>query len=65
MTDSIDTKRKQYVQVAEILEDVYGYPTWRSRLSPVEELVSTILSQNTNDTNRDRAFNSLTRRFTT
>jgi endonuclease-3 len=63
MTDSIEIRRKQYGQVAEILEDVYGYPTWRPHLSPVDELVSTILSQNTNDTNRDRAFDSLTRRY--
>ncbi len=63
MADSLDIKRKQYAQVAEILEDVYGYPTWRSPLSPVDELVSTILSQNTNDTNRDRAFDSLTKRY--
>src|SRR5574340_653913 len=63
MADSLDIKRKQYAQVAEILEDVYGYPTWRSHLSPVDELVSTILSQNTNDTNRDRAFDSLTKRY--
>jgi endonuclease-3 len=63
MTESIEIRRKQYAQVAEILEDVYGYPTWRPHLSPVDELVSTILSQNTNDTNRDRAFDSLTRRF--
>jgi endonuclease-3 len=63
MTDSIEIRRRQYAQVAEILEDVYGYPTWRPHLSPVDELVSTILSQNTNDTNRDKAFDSLTRRY--
>jgi endonuclease III len=43
----------------------YGQPTWRNPMSPVDELVSTILSQNTNDTNRDRAFQSLRRRFPT
>lgn len=37
----------------------YGMPEWRQPLSPVDELVSTILSQNTNDTNRDAAFNAL------
>jgi endonuclease-3 len=37
----------------------YGEPTWRHPLPPLDELVSTILSQNTNDTNRDRAFDSL------
>jgi len=42
-----------------ILESIYGTPDWREPLSAVDELVSTILSQNTNDTNRDRAYNNL------
>ncbi len=37
----------------------YGEPTWRNPLPPVDELVSTILSQNTNDRNRDLAFDRL------
>jgi endonuclease-3 len=41
----------------------YGQPEWRNPLPPVDELVSTILSQNTNDTNRDRAFDALRARF--
>jgi len=41
----------------------YGQPIWRNPLPPVDELVSTILSQNTNDVNRDRAFESLRLRF--
>jgi endonuclease III len=43
----------------------YGQPTWRNPMPPVDELVSTILSQNTNDANRDRAFQSLRRHFPT
>ncbi len=43
----------------------YGRPDWRLPLSPLDELVSTILSQNTNDRNRDAAFNSLRRRYPT
>lgn len=43
----------------------YGRPTWRIPLSPLDELISTILSQNTNDQNRDRAFQSLKSRFVT
>lgn len=43
----------------------YGEPTWRNPLPPVDELVSTILSQNTNDLNRDRAFDTLVERFPT
>lgn len=43
----------------------YGEPAWRNPLPPLDELVSTILSQNTNDVNRDRAFSSLRDRFPT
>ena len=43
----------------------YGFPQWRNPLPPIDELVSTILSQNTNDTNRDRAFQALKNRFPT
>jgi len=51
--------------VHDVLLNYYGYPEWRTPLPPLDELVSTILSQNTNDTNRDRAFNALRRRFPT
>ena len=51
--------------VHDTLLDYYGYPEWRTPLPPLDELVSTILSQNTNDANRDRAFNALRRRYPT
>ena len=47
------------------LLEVYGEPVWRHPLPPLDELVSTILSQNTNDLNRDRAFEALRHRFPT
>src|SRR3990170_1951510 len=47
------------------LLEVYGYPEWCNPLPPLDELVSTILSQNTNDLNRDRAFEALRLRFPT
>jgi endonuclease-3 len=47
------------------LERAYGLPVWRTPLPALDELVSTILSQNTNDINRDRAFDALRRRFPT
>ena len=56
-------RRKQYAKIAELLEEFYGYPEWRSHLPPVDELVSTILSQNTSDTNRDMAFEALQQRY--
>ena len=43
----------------------YGEPRWRNPLPPLAELISTILSQNTNDLNRDRAYNRLRDRFPT
>ena len=49
--------------VHERLLEYYGYPQWREPLPPLDELISTILSQNTNDTNRDRAFRALRTRF--
>lgn len=52
-------------QVHQCLLDFYGNPTWRNPLPPVDELISTILSQNTNDANRDRAFASLRQRYGT
>ncbi len=47
------------------LLEVYGRPEWRQPLSALDELVSTILSQNTNDRNRDDAFQTLKARFST
>ncbi|MBN1120170.1 MAG: endonuclease III [Anaerolineae bacterium] len=63
MTDS--TLERKYTQVSTLISEVYGYPKWRQHLPPVDELVSTILSQNTNDVNRDRAFDTLKERFPT
>src|SRR5678816_1976968 len=51
------------VKVHEKLIEFYGEPTWRNPLPAIDELVSTILSQNTNDINRDRAYNALRARF--
>lgn len=52
-------------EVNQRLLDFYGQPSWRNPLPAVDELVSTILSQNTNDSNRDRAFLSLQAQFPT
>jgi endonuclease-3 len=51
--------------IHQALLDFYGHPEWRTPLPALDELVSTILSQNTNDLNRDRAFHSLRRHFPT
>jgi len=58
-------KKKNASEVHHLLVESFGLPTWRSHLSPVGELISTILSQNTNDTNRDIAYESLRATFPT
>jgi endonuclease-3 len=54
---------QRVLEIHQTLLEFYGEPTWRNPLPPVDELVSTILSQNTNDNNRDKAFNALRARF--
>lgn len=62
----VDKKLHQKAQqVYQKLQDFYGIPEWRQPLPPIDELVSTILSQNTNDINRDVAFDRLKARFAT
>ena len=51
------------IQIHETLLKAFGEPIWRNPLPAIDELVSTILSQNTNDVNRDRAFESLRAKF--
>ena len=56
---------KRALHIHERLLEFYGEPVWRNPLPAVDELVSTILSQNTNDLNRDRGFNALRAKFGT
>lgn len=53
------------LKIHERLLEFYGEPIWRNPLPAIDELVSTILSQNTNDVNRDRAFHGLRAKFPT
>jgi endonuclease-3 len=55
--------KSKTAQIHQRLLQAYGEPAWRPHLEPVAELVSTILSQNTNDVNRDVAFDRLRQRF--
>jgi endonuclease-3 len=55
------TLRARLRQIARRLRRAYGPPPVPRRLPPLDELVLTILSQNTNDTNRDRAYADLRR----
>ena len=53
------------LEVHKRLMDKFGEPIWRNPLPAIDELVSTILSQNTNDVNRDRGFDTLRAKFPT
>jgi len=50
-------------EIIERLSALYGDPVWRPHGDPMSELVLTILSQNTSDTNSGRAFMRLRQRF--
>lgn len=59
MSDAGKTLPDKTIEVHRRLLREYGEPTWRPHMDAVSELVSTILSQNTNDVNRDVAFDRL------
>jgi len=60
-----DNQEKKYLlqKVATALEGGYGVPRTDTLDDPLEVLIRTILSQNTNDRNRDLAYEVLRKRF--
>lgn len=50
-------------EIIDLLRQEYGELRWRPRSDPMSELVRTILSQNTSDTNSGRAFSRLLVRY--
>jgi endonuclease-3 len=61
----MNLKKRLAKEVRRRLLATYGHPSKGDFGSPLDLLISTILSQNTNDVNRDRAFDSLRERFPT
>jgi len=57
--------RRNVARDLDRLEATFGRPRLDRSLPPLDELILTILSQNTNDLNRDRAFHALRQRFPT
>ncbi|MBU6423137.1 MAG: endonuclease III [Chloroflexi bacterium] len=53
--------RRRLRTIARRIDAAYGEPPSPRRLPPIDELVLTILSQNTSDVNRDRAYADLRR----
>ncbi|MCY3832273.1 MAG: endonuclease III [Chloroflexi bacterium] len=61
--DNLDARKAKYAPIAAALTDVYGKLDWSRNQDGMDELISCILSQSTNDSNRDRAFARLKERF--
>jgi len=57
--------RRRVRAIRHRLRELYGRPVNQPHGHPIAELVRTILSQNTNDTNRDVAYERLRERFPT
>jgi len=55
--------QERLLRIASRFEELYGPIPWKSHGDPLDILILTILSQNTNDTNRDRAYESLKEKF--
>jgi endonuclease III len=49
--------------IYQVLIAFYGQPVWQPGVDPVDELIKTILSANTNDVNSGRAFDQLKATF--
>lgn len=60
-----DQLRRRYAAIFDRLVATYGRHAWSPTAPPVDELVVTILSQNTADTNTERAYRALRARFPT
>jgi endonuclease-3 len=60
-----DGQTEKLRRVVAILDDAYGRPVLQARYAPLDELVFTILSQNTADVNTERSFAQLKERFPT
>ncbi len=62
MKNEVDWTKKAK-QITQRLESFFGVPKRESVLDPLSNLILTILSQNTNDKNRDRAYQQLRAKF--
>lgn len=63
--EDISAHRRNYAHIAPLLFALHGAIIWQQGQSPMDELVSCILSQSTTDANRDRGFEALKQAFPT
>jgi len=63
VVERFEADREKAQWLYQKLQKSFGSPSWGSPVPAIDELVSTILSQNTNDHNRDLAMQRLRARF--
>jgi endonuclease-3 len=63
MKTTTEAQNGKYRQVYALLAETYGEPQRQRHLPPVDQLVNTILSQQTNSANRQKAFDALKETF--
>lgn len=56
---------EKVIKIVLALEEKFGIPERRADIDPLSNLILTVLSQNTNDKNRDQAYQRLKNRFPT
>lgn len=61
----VKQRPERIIVIVRRLHEAYGIPEWRPHRDPLAELILTILSQNTSDSNSGRAFARLLERFAT
>jgi endonuclease-3 len=65
VSESLKSRRGRTAAVTLALERFQGEPRWPGPSDPLDSLVRTLLSQSTNDNNRDLAYDRLRSRFPT
>ncbi len=63
MTDVSEGDSERLSESMERLRDHYGVPEPQNRPDPILSLIKVLLSHNTNDNNRDRAYNALMEQY--
>lgn len=58
-----ESEEEKIRRINEKLKEYYGEPEQPTEMSGIDYLVETILSQNTNDINRDKAFDNLKEKY--
>ncbi len=60
---NLPAAKEKTAKITTLLEEAFGEPLWQGQGKPLNSLIKTILSQSTNDRNRDVAYKRLRERF--